>query len=84
MFWTHHDFLMKQKDKQVDVQNVVKGLENALRLRDKTRSENSPKKLASPEGNSQVGSNCPNSKGSENSLSPLGPLGWLLITEFIL
>ena len=32
------------------------------------RSKNSPKKLATPEGNSQLGSNCPNSKAPENSL----------------
>ena len=34
--------------------------------RDETRSKNSPKKLAIPEGNGQLDSNCPNSKAPEN------------------
>jgi hypothetical protein len=37
------------------------------RFRDEIRSKNSLRKLATPEGNSQLGSNCPNSKAPENS-----------------
>ena len=58
---------MKQEDKQVDVENVLAGFQNGPRLRDETESKNSPQKLAIPEGVSQLGPNCPNSKGSEIS-----------------
>ena len=37
------------------------------RFRDETRSKNPPSRLTTPEGNSQLGSNCPNSMASENS-----------------
>ena len=47
--------------------NVLEGFQNASRFRDETRSKNSHKKLATPEGNSQLGSNRPNSKAPENS-----------------
>jgi len=52
---THHDFVMTQLMTHHDF--VMK----------QVRSNNSPKKLATPEGNSQLGSNCPNSKAPENS-----------------
>ena len=39
---------------------------------DETRSKNSPKKLATPEGNSQLGPNCPICKGNVNSWYPHG------------
>ena len=47
--------------------NVLEGVKNTSRFRDETRSKHPPKKLATPEGNSQLGSNCPNSKAPENS-----------------
>ena len=36
------------------------------RFRDETRPKNSPKKLATPQGNSQLGSNWSNSKAPDN------------------
>jgi len=45
--------------------NVLEGFKNASRFRDETRSQYSPKHLATPEGNSQLGSNCPNYKAPE-------------------
>ena len=58
---------------------LLEGLKNTSRFRDETRSENSPKKLATPEGNGQLGSNCPNSKAPENSFRVWGlhALGFL-------
>ena len=41
--------------------------ENTSRSRDDTRANDSPTPLETPEGNSQLGSNCPNSKAPENS-----------------
>jgi len=46
-------------------------LNSASRFRDEIRSKNSPKKLATSEGNSQLGSKCPNSKAPENSFDPV-------------
>jgi hypothetical protein len=60
---------MKQENKQEDVSNTLEGFQNGTRLRDETRSKNSPKKLATPERNSQPGPNCPNAKDSENSFA---------------
>ena len=44
------------------ISKVLEGFINASRFRDATRSKNSPEKLAPPEGNSLLGSNCPNTK----------------------
>ena len=49
--------------------SVLEGFKNTSRFRDETRSNNSPKKLATPEGNSQLGSNCPNSKAPKKALA---------------
>ena len=48
---------------------------NRSRFRDAIRSQNSLKKLANPEGNSQLVPNCPNSKAPEKCCScrPRGP-----------
>ena len=54
---------------------------NASRFRDETRSKNSPKKLAAPEGNSRLGSNCPNSKAPENSFEEGSDL--VLLCKFL-
>ena len=63
--------------------SVLKGFKNASRFRDETRSENSPKKLATPKRNSQLGSTRPklyplDPAGSSSSQHrPLGPLGFI-------
>jgi hypothetical protein len=49
-------------------QNVLEGFKNASRFRDETSTKNPPKKLATPDGKSQLGPNCPNSKATEKSL----------------
>ena len=48
--------------------NVQESCEALARFRDEIRSRNSSKKLATPEGNSQLDSNCPNSKAPETHL----------------
>ena len=53
--------------------SVPEGFKNALQFRDETRSNNSLKKLATPEGNSQLDSNFPDSKAPENSASVRAP-----------
>ena len=45
---------------------------NGSRSLDETRSQNSPKKLATPEGNSQLGSNCPNYRGPRKLIASSG------------
>jgi len=52
--------------------NVLEGFEDASRFRDEFRSENLPKKLVTPEGNGQLGSNCPNSKALVNFVQGCG------------
>jgi len=42
--------------------HVLEGSKNASRFRDQTRSQISPKKRATPQGNSQLGSNCSNTE----------------------
>ena len=46
--------------------NVLEGFKNRSRFRDETRSKTSPKKLATPEENSKLGSHRPNSRAPEN------------------
>ena len=44
--------------------------------RDETRSNNSHNELATPKGNSQLGSNCQNSKAPANSFNVVVPRRW--------
>jgi hypothetical protein len=53
------------------VPSPLEGFENASRFRHETRYKNSPRKLATQEGNSQIGSDCPNFKAPENSHGPV-------------
>ena len=46
---------------------VLEGFKNVSRFRDETRSENSPKNLATLEGNRELGSLCPHFNAPENS-----------------
>ena len=45
---------------------MLEGIENASNFRNETRSKNSPKKLATPEENSQLDSDCQNPEAPKN------------------
>ena len=51
---------------------IASRLKNASQFRDERRSKNPPKKRATPEGNSQLSSNRPNTKAPENSFRVWG------------
>ena len=62
---------MTQEDKQEDVYNVLAGFKNGSRLRRNKVQEfikNLATILATPEENSQLVSNCPNTKESEKHI----------------